>query len=123
MNLDEAKENIQPLASGRNINRLETALNAEAHESGQAELLLERRRYEEAIHTYAGDDPLSPWYEYVLWVEQSYPKSGKQSALDEVVEKCLLKFEADSRYNQDPRLVKLFIKYVSIYMKVLMINC
>lgn len=117
MNLDEAKENIQPLASGRNIQRLESALNAEFHESGQAELLLERRRYEEAIHSYIGEDPLSPWYEYVLWVEQSYPKSGKQSALDEVVEKCLLKFEQDSRYSQDPRLIKLFIKYVSTHRR------
>lgn len=114
MNLDEAKENIQPLASGRNIQRLETALNAESHESCQAELLHERRGYEEAIHTYDGPDPLAPWYEYVLWVEQSYPKSGKQSALDEVIQKCLLKFEKDARYNQDPRLVKLYIKYVSM---------
>lgn len=116
MNLDEAKENIQPLASGRNIHRLETALKAGSHEEGQAELLQERRSYEEAIQLYNGPDPLGPWYDYVLWVEQSYPKSGKESALDDVIQKCLLMFDKDTRYNQDPRLVKLYIKYVSIYI-------
>lgn len=114
MNLDDAKENIQPLAGGRNIRRLETALSAESHEAAHEQLLAERRACEEAIRTYVGDDPLAPWYEYVLWVEQSCPRSGKESALDEVIQKCLVAFDNDERYRQDARMVKLYIKYVSI---------
>lgn len=126
MNLDEAKENIQPLASGRNIHRLEAALSAaETHGVGtdaQAQLLHERREYEEAIQAYAGDDPLAPWYEYVLWVEQSYPKSGKESALDDVIGQCLVKFDGDERYLQDQRMIKLYIKYVSRSLYVALVN-
>lgn len=71
------------------------------------------REYEEAIETYVGHDPLDNWYNYICWIEQSYPKSGNESGLNEAVSKCILKFEADMRYRQDRRLIKLFIKYVS----------
>lgn len=114
MNFDDAKENIQPLACGRNVHRLHTALSAGSQdEDAQAQLLAERRAYEAAIQQYAGDDPLAPWYEYVQWVEQSYPKSGKESAIDDVIQQCLVTFDADARYQQDQRLIKLYIKYVS----------
>lgn len=113
MNFDGAKENIQPLAAGRNVEQLEVALNAESQHEYQEELLEQRRQYELAISQYAGDDPLELWFEYIGWVEQSYPKSGKESALDDLLKKCLSKFEKDSRYAQDPRFIRLFIKYVS----------
>lgn len=114
MNFEGAKENIQPLAAGRNVEQLEVALNAESHHECQEELLEQRRQFEMAITNYAGDDPLELWYEYIGWVEQSYPKSGKASALDDLLKKTLSKFEKDSRYTQDPRLIRLFIKYVSL---------
>lgn len=110
MDLDSAKENIQPLASGRNIHHLETALNADS----DSLLLQQRQEHENAVRSYSGPDPLCPWYEYIMWVEQSFPKSGKESALDDLVQKCLLEFESDDRYKQDARMVKLYIKYVSL---------
>lgn len=115
MNIEGAKENIQPLAAGRNIERLEVALNAESHPESQQELLLQRRQFEQSIFDYVGDDPLDLWFEYVSWVEQSYPKSGKESALDDLLKKCLSTFEKDDRYRQDQRFIRLFIKYVSSY--------
>lgn len=114
MNFEGAKENIQPLAAGRNVERLEVALNAESHQECQEELLEQRRQFELAISNYGGDDPLELWFEYIGWVEQSYPKSGKASALDDLLKKSLSKFEKDSRYTQDPRFIRLFIKYVSL---------
>lgn len=113
MDFDSAKENIQPLASGRNIHQLETALNAESQLALQEELMQQRLEYEKNIRSYVGEDPLSVWYEYVSWVEQSYPKSGKESALDELIQKCLLTFEHEDKYKQDARMIKLYIKYVS----------
>lgn len=110
MNFAGAKENIQPLAAGRNVEQLEVALNAECQE----ELLQQRKQYEQDILNYAGDDPLDLWFDYVTWVEQSYPKSGKESALDDLLKKCLSTFEKVDRYKQDPRFIRLFIKYVSL---------
>lgn len=109
MDLDSAKENIQPLAAGRNIQRLEAALSTDSQET----ILNQRYEFENAIRNYTGDDPLSGWYEYVEWVEQSYPKSGKESALDDLIQKCLLEFESEEKYKQDPRMIRLYIKYVS----------
>lgn len=71
------------------------------------------RQYEEAISKYEGQDPLSAWYEYICWTEQSYPKSGTESGLDELVLNCIVNFEKDTRYRQDRRMIKLYIKYVS----------
>lgn len=113
MDFDEAKENIQPLASGRDAVKLEAAIHAETDRQFQDQLIEERKMYEMAIHNYVGDDPLEPWYKYIQWVEQSYPKSGKESALMELLAKCLEKFESDEQYRQDQRMVKLYIRYVS----------
>lgn len=121
MDFDTAKENIQPLASGRNAERLETALNAESDQEVQEKLLQERKDFEHAIQTYDGDDPLQLWYEYIEWIEQSYPKSGKDSQLHELISKCLCKFEKDERFFQDRRMLKLYIKYVSIRSNIFLL--
>ncbi|XP_055854184.1 uncharacterized protein LOC129917952 [Episyrphus balteatus] len=113
MDFEDAKENIQPLAAGRNASILQAALHTESQE----ELQQQRRQYEEAIEKYDGEDPLEPWFEYVYWIEQSYPSGGKESGLDEVLIKCLTKFEKDQRYHQDRRMIKLYIKYIDNHEK------
>lgn len=113
MDFDNAKENIQPLSSGRNAEILNAALYAETHSDGQEELQRQRLEYKAAIESYEGNDPLMPWFDYIFWVEQSCPKSGKESALDEIILEVITRFEADERYNQDQRMIKLYSKYVS----------
>ncbi|XP_037039331.1 uncharacterized protein LOC119076591 isoform X2 [Bradysia coprophila] len=112
MNFAGAKENIQPLLAGRNVEQLEVALNAESQHECQEELLEQRKQFELAIANYSGEDPLELWFDYIGWVEQSYPKSGKAAALDDLLKKSLSKFEKDSRYAQDSRFIRLFIKYI-----------
>lgn len=115
MDFDTAKENIQPLASGRNAEQLETALIAESDHEIQEKLSEQRKEFERLIASYEGEDPLQPWYDYIVWVEQIYPKSGKESAMHEILSKCLALFEKDERYFQDRRMLKLYIKYVSFF--------
>ncbi|XP_055707176.1 uncharacterized protein LOC129804111 isoform X2 [Phlebotomus papatasi] len=112
MDIDNAKENIQPLASGRNISLLEAALHAETHQDAHRELMQKREEFERRIAEYCGDDPLELWYDYILWIEQCYPKSGKQSAFDDVLVKCITTLENDERYHQDRRMVKIYIKFI-----------
>lgn len=69
--------------------------------------------YEDAIKNYEGDDPLENWYEYILWVEQSYPKSGHESHIGRLLQQCLSIFEKDVKYHQDRRYIRLWINYVS----------
>lgn len=109
MDFDDAKENIQPLAQGRNASILHASLQVESTQ----ELLAQRKALEKEIHDYTGDDPLSVWYNYIEWIEQSFPSGGKESGLQEVLSKCLAEFESDERYKQDRRMIKLYIKFVS----------
>ncbi|KAG5682144.1 hypothetical protein PVAND_011517 [Polypedilum vanderplanki] len=107
MDLDTAKENILPLKSGRRADLIESALGNE-----KEMLELEKQRFEEEIAHYDGKDPLDPWYKYICWIEQTHFKSGNDGGLQEVIQKCIVKFENEKRYKQDRRLIKLFIKYI-----------
>ena len=69
--------------------------------------------YEDAIKNYDGNDPLENWFEYISWVEQSFPKSGHESPLAKLLLQCLTNFEKDVRYLQDRRLIRLWINYVN----------
>ncbi|KAK5646419.1 hypothetical protein RI129_004883 [Pyrocoelia pectoralis] len=111
MEFDLCKENIQPLRGGRNVSRLGVALQAQSNEEFQRELVLQKEKFENLIRNYQGNDPLENWYEYICWVEQSYPKHGHEGNLVQILEDCLTKFENDKSYINDLRLCKLWIKY------------
>ncbi|CAK1598916.1 unnamed protein product [Parnassius mnemosyne] len=112
MDIDVSKENIQPLRGGRNLLQLGTALQAQSDVDAQRQLQLQKEEHEAAIRQYQGMDPLEPWFNYIQWVEQSYPKHGHEGHIDKLIKDCLQLFEKDERYYQDRRLVKLWIKYV-----------
>ncbi|KAM3967265.1 bub1 kinase [Aphomia sociella] len=112
MDIDVSKENIQPLRGGRNFVQLGTALQAQSDVEAQRQLQLQKEEHEAAIRHYQGPDPLDPWFNYIQWVEQCYPKHGHEGHIDKLVKDCLQLFEKDARYFQDRRLVKLWIKYV-----------
>ncbi|XP_067637527.1 uncharacterized protein BubR1 [Eurosta solidaginis] len=108
MDFEDVKENIQPLAAGRNASILHASLRVDSPQ----EILAQRRELEQAIHDYKGNDPLDPWYGYISWIEQSFPSGGKESGLEEVLTKCLSRFADEERYFQDRRMVKLYMKFI-----------
>ncbi|XP_012151742.1 uncharacterized protein LOC100880623 isoform X2 [Megachile rotundata] len=108
------KENIQPLRYGRNAAQLGTALRAQEDADAQQLLLQEKQMYEDAIKNYEGDDPLECWYEYIIWVEQSYPKSGHEPHIAKLLQQCLATFEKETKYHQDRRYIRLWINYISM---------
>ncbi|KAL4716638.1 hypothetical protein ACJJTC_008273 [Scirpophaga incertulas] len=112
MDIDVSKENIQPLRGGRNLVQLGAALQAQSDADAQKQLQQQKEEHEAAIRHYQGPDPLDPWFNYIQWVEQSYPKHGHEGNIDKLIKDCLQLFEKDERYFQDRRLVKLWIKYV-----------
>ncbi|OAD59073.1 Mitotic checkpoint serine/threonine-protein kinase BUB1 [Eufriesea mexicana] len=91
------KENIQPLRYGRNAVQLGTALRAQEDTDAQQILLQEKH-----------------WYEYILWVEQSYPKNGHESHVGKLLQQCLAIFEKEIKYHQDRRYIRLWINYISM---------
>lgn len=119
MEFDFSKENIQPLRGGRNASRLEVALQAQNSEEYQRELILQKEKFESLIRNYEGDDPLNNWYQYICWVEQSYPKHGHEGNFLQLLEDCLAKFENDKSYTNDFRFCKLWIKYIDLQLNPL----
>lgn len=71
------------------------------------------REFEARIDGYEGDDPLELWFEYIYWIEQTYPRNGRESAFEEALQRCIKTFEHEGKYKQDRRMVKLYIKFVS----------
>lgn len=71
------------------------------------------RKYEHAIRTYEGDDPLAPHFEYMKWLEQIYLKHGPESNLMPLIEETVQKFKNDAKYKQDPRFITILINFVS----------
>ncbi|XP_046620322.1 uncharacterized protein LOC124305212 [Neodiprion virginianus] len=108
------KENIQPLRHGRNATQLGTALRAQEDSDAQQMLQQEKHMYEEAIKNYQGEDPLENWYDYILWVEQSFPRSGHDSHIGRLLQQCLATFEKETKYHQDRRFIRLWINYISM---------
>ena len=73
-----------------------------------------KRAYELALRTYSGEDPLEAWYDYIVWVEQTYPNGGKEGNLNSLLEKCLKEFKGDVKYNDDPRFFEVWMKYANL---------
>lgn len=109
-----SKENIQPLKQGRKATVLSVALD----ESAARKLSAERHIFEEELRTYSGDDPLDVWYRYVLWVEQNYPKGGKEGNITKLIEKCVTALhtskDTHKKYDNDSRFLELWIKYANL---------
>lgn len=77
--------------------------------------VLECKKYVNEIEKYSDDDRLAPWYSYLLWMEENFIIDfKKETVFDQILAACLCQFENDERYKQDRRLIKLFIKFVSI---------
>ncbi|KRT78135.1 hypothetical protein AMK59_7234, partial [Oryctes borbonicus] len=119
MDFDLSKENIQPLRGGRNASQLVIALQAQNNHEFQRELFQQKEAFENAIRTYEGDDPLDNWYNYISWVEQSYPKHGYEGNIKVLLEDCLTKFEYDNKYTNDHRFCKLWIKFIDYHQNPL----
>ena len=77
------------------------------------------RAFELALRTYEGDDPLEPWFNYIVWIEQTFTKTGKDGNLNALLEKCIQQFKGNGQYNQDVRFFEVWMKYVSF--KILLI--
>ncbi len=75
------------------------------------------RQFELALRTYEGDDPLEPWFRYILWVEQTFSTaaaSSKEGNLNTLLEKSIKEFKGHEQYEQDPRFLEIWMKYANL---------
>lgn len=75
--------------------------------------------YVREIENYCGSDSLDFWYKYCVWLERNASETSENNRiLEDIFCKCLSIFENITKYKQDRRLIKIFIKYVKCEKKL-----
>jgi hypothetical protein len=116
--LEAAKENIQPLASGRRATALAGVLSR-PHAKRDALLADEHQRFRAAIaHALAdedgNEDALGEYAAYVSWTVEQYPEG--HASLVPLLEEATraLKDARGGAYRQDARYLKLWAQYAAL---------
>lgn len=60
------------------------------------------------------EDTLAVWYDYINWVEQNYPEGGEEANLKKLIENCISDLFSNSKYHQDERFFRIFLRYTRI---------
>lgn len=103
---------MKPLMEGRDVNRLNKAL------SDESSVERERQAHEQSIRdAMAGEgvfaaDPLAPWEAFVKWMNEMYPKGSPDIA--KVLESACRRFVNSPQYRDDPRYVRLWVRYADL---------
>jgi spindle assembly checkpoint component MAD3 len=120
--LEAAKENIQPLASGRRVTTLSAILQT-PHAQRDAQLLAARKRFRANIQIALedeDDDPLEAYSRFVQWTLENYPQGqSAESGLLELLEEAtrVLKDDREGRWKRTSMYLKLWVLYASYVEK------
>ncbi|KAG2337591.1 hypothetical protein BDR05DRAFT_985028 [Suillus weaverae] len=120
--LEAAKENIQPLASGRRVTTLSAILQT-PHAQRDVQLLAARKRFRTNIQIALedeDDDPLEAYSRFVQWTLENYPQGqSAESGLLELLEEAtrVLKDNREGRWKGTSMYLKLWVLYASYVEK------
>jgi checkpoint serine/threonine-protein kinase len=125
--IEEHKENIQALPSGRSAKKLAqlfspSALHARPSPKtpGETKSVNDniREEYEaEVASSIESDDPLDVWERYVQWTLDAYPsaQATPDSQLRETLERATKAFVGSAQYRNDPRYLKIWLLYIRFF--------
>lgn len=116
--LEAAKENVQPLATGRRVTAL-SAILATPHAQRESKLSATRNRLRinvELALDDEDDDPLEAYCRLVNWTVENYPQGQSvESGLLELLEEAtrILKDDRGGKWRSDLKYLKLWLLYAS----------
>jgi checkpoint serine/threonine-protein kinase len=125
--IENQKENIQALPSGRSakaLAQLYTPPLSSSSTKSPSPLPLddshnaERLEFEKELQNIEdSDDPLDVYDRYVKWTLDTYPsaQNTKQSQLCPLLERATKAFQASAHYKNDPRYLKLWLHYIRFF--------
>ncbi len=120
--LEAAKENVQPLATGRRVTALSSIL-ATPHAHRESKLASTRNRLRINVDLAMEDedeDPLEAYCCLVNWTIENYPQGhSAESGLLELLEEAtrVLKDHRDRKWRAEPKYLKLWLLYASYVEK------
>lgn len=116
--IEAAKENIQPLASGRRATTLSAVLST-PHAQRESKLAAARNRLRINVEIALEDDddnPLEAYCQLIYWTLENYPQGhSAESGLLELLEEAtrVLKDHRDGIWREDLRYLKLWVLYAN----------
>eukprot|EP00736_Rhodelphis_marinus_P012091 Rmarinus@m.15545 len=111
---EHCKENFQPSKTGHNVKKAKFGLSVRSDPVVQ-----EREKWEQKLRDDLSDDPLALWIEYIKWTKETFASGGKASHILTLLERCTRQFQAESRYKNDLRYLKLWVSYADLCEKPL----
>jgi checkpoint serine/threonine-protein kinase len=113
--IEVVKENVQPLRSGRNPKDLAKqvkGLKAQPLTSTVSVFEEACKEWEDKLAAYGGSDPLEVWDEYIKWAQQNATSDKLSEQVVSLLQRCTRKFQASQQYKEDPRYLRIWIKYI-----------
>ncbi len=110
------KENARPLRTGYKMSSLTSLLASPPPVSKLAE---QQRAFEAAVAANGGHDPLAVWREYISWAELNSATADVAIDTASLLERCVVQFRQYPEYKNDPRYVKIALKYVRLVVILL----
>lgn len=116
--LEAAKENVQPLTSGRRVTALSAILST-PHAQRESKLAATRNRLRINIEIALDDeedDPLEAYCQLVYWTVENYPEGpSAESGLLELLEEAtrVLKDDRGGKWRGEMKYLKLWLLYAS----------
>ncbi|KAL2161476.1 hypothetical protein VTH06DRAFT_8038 [Thermothelomyces fergusii] len=124
--IEEHKENIQALPSGRSAKKLAELFSRSPLQPQSTPSPLDtkdvneriRAEFEEELAAISeSDDPLDIYDRYVRWTFDAYPsaQATPQSQLHTLLERATKAFVGSAQYKNDPRYLKLWLHYINLF--------
>lgn len=125
--IENQKENIQSLPSGRSAKALAQLFTPPLSSSSGKALSpsqlqdansAARQVFEKELQNIdESDDPLDVYDRYVKWTLDAYPSTQNtpQSQLCPLLERATKAFQSSTHYRNDPRYLKLWLHYIRLF--------
>lgn len=119
--IEDSKENIQALPSGRSAKALASVFSPVAIKSPAITQDINdaaRQEFEKELETIDdSDDPLDIYDRYCKWTLDAYPtaQATPQSQLLPLLERATKAFLSSPHYKDDPRYLKVWLNYIRFF--------
>lgn len=112
--IEEHKENIQILPTGRSAHKLAEGLKGARNPNSKSDRAHERNRFEAQLHQWDQlDDPLLVFVSYLDWTHNTYPSGAShESGLLSLLERCTSSLRDITHYKNDPRYLLVWMEYI-----------
>ncbi|KAJ1477417.1 Mad3/BUB1 homology region 1-domain-containing protein [Baffinella frigidus] len=113
--IEQSKENVQPIASGRDAAQLAARLegmNKKPVENTTNIFSAACAEWEDKLAADKGSDPLALWDDYIKWAQQNATSDKMQAMIVPLLQRATREFQDESRYKNDPRYLRMWIRYV-----------